>query len=98
MAIAILLLGVRMKNTAMKQPETTEGFALFWKYAPERQQIYWRQLAGQTENLTDDLILSSYRFTNNYRAVDKVSQYLINRVQDDRRWDWPEAFARTPLF
>lgn len=81
-----------------KQLATTAGFDLFWEYAAKRQQIYWRQLAGQIDNLTDDPILANYRFTNNYRAADRVSQYLINRVQDDQRWNWPETFARTLLF
>ena len=79
-----------------RQPITTEGFAYFWQYAARRQQIYWRQLKGSDVQLTDDPILAKYRFTNVYRASDRVSQYLINQVQGD--WSWPDTFARTLVF
>jgi hypothetical protein len=49
---------------------------------------------------TSDPILQSYRFTNTYRAADRVSQYLIRHVQyNDQRSAAPEdVFFRTMLF
>ena len=49
---------------------------------------------------TDDSILSEYRFTNVYRAADRVSQYLVRNVQyDPGRPQTPkEVFFRTILF
>ncbi len=85
-------------NRTDKSPTPTEGFDYYWKYAAARQQIYWRRLAGQSDCLTDDPILAAYRFTNVYRAADRVSQYLINRVQYDRDWNWLDTFARTLVF
>lgn len=82
----------------VKHPTPTEGYDLFWQYAAKRQQIYWRQLSGESESLTDDPILATYRFTNVYRAADQVSQFLINKIQYDRNWDWPDTFARTLVF
>lgn len=78
-------------------PTTTSGFDCFWLYAAARQQIYWRRLEGRPPPWTDDPILAAWRFTNNYRAADRVSQYLINRVQAGS-WSWPDTFARTLLF
>lgn len=81
-----------------KTPLTTEGFDCFWEYAAKRQQIYWRQQAGQGGQLTDDSILATYRFTNVYRATDRVSQYVINQVQANYNGDWLNTFARTLTF
>ena len=49
---------------------------------------------------TDDTILSSYRFTNTYRAADRVTQYLIREIQyNPNRSQAPnELFFRTLLF
>ena len=72
---------------------------MYWQFATERQQIYMRRLAGYpTHRLTDNPILSEYRFTNTYRASDRVSQYLINSVQYNAEWDWPDTFVRTLIF
>ena len=38
-----------------------------------------RKLKGDKFPLTDDLILREYKFTNSYRASDRVSQYLIKK-------------------
>ena len=47
------------------------------KLAAERQQIYHRRVAGQAAPWTTDPILGRFRFTNAYRAADRVSQDLI---------------------
>ena len=81
----------------IRPPKLRPGWDWFWHYAAKRQQIYWRRLEGQPPPWTDDPILSSYRFTNVYRAADRVSQFLINQVQTGE-WDWPDTFVRTLLF
>ena len=43
-------------------------------------------------------MLSEYRFTNAYRAADRVSQYLIHRVIYDGDQDPREVVFRTLLF
>lgn len=58
----------------------TPVYDLYWRFAAERQAIYFRRLEGQPPPWTNDPILGSYRFTNAYRAADRVSQYLIRRV------------------
>jgi hypothetical protein len=43
-------------------------------------------------------VLRRHRFTNCYRAADRVSQYLIGRVLYQGSQDWPEVFFRTLIF
>src|SRR5688500_10433153 len=52
----------------------------FWRFAAERQAIFFRRLRGQPYPWTNDPILARHRFTNAYRASDRTSQYLIQRV------------------
>jgi hypothetical protein len=42
--------------------------------------IFWRRYEGSQSDLTNDPILTKYKFTNVYRAQDRVSQYLIRNV------------------
>ena len=80
--------------------ESTPVFASYWQFAAERQAIYFRRLASPIGPWTEDPILAAYRFTNVYRASDRVSQYLIRHVQYDpeRSTDPKEIFFRTILF
>ena len=83
----------------MAAPITTTGFDAFWQFAAERQQVYLRRLrGGAARRMDDDPVIAAHRFTNCYRASDRVSQYLIGAVQDDDRWSWEDTFARTMLF
>lgn len=60
--------------------EVTEVYDAWWRFAYERQRIYYRRLQGEVAPWTDDPVLAQYRFTNAYRAADRVSQYLIKNV------------------
>ena len=62
--------------------------------------MYLRRLHDPVGPWTDDPILRSYRFTNAFRAADRVSQYLIGEVQyrADRSQAPAEVFFRTLLF
>jgi hypothetical protein len=52
----------------------------YWHLASERQRIFERRIAGQAAPWTDDQILARYKFTNPWRASDRVSQFLIREV------------------
>lgn len=59
----------------------TPVFYSYWKFAAERQDIFFRRLLGSNSwPLTDDAVLQSFKFTNSYRASDRVSQFLIREV------------------
>ena len=81
-----------------RQPAVTEGFACYWAFAAERQQVYYRRLAGVSGPLSHDSIIAAHRFTNAYRASDRVSQFLISEVQYNREWGWLDTFVRTLIF
>ncbi|WP_276912387.1 nucleotide kinase domain-containing protein [Hyphomonas atlantica] len=91
--LSILVSGVEL--------QTTPVFQAYWQFAAKRQQIFFRRLKGANNpELISDPILSAYRFTNSYRASDRVSQYLIRNVIWDRANDWSEEdhFFRVLLF
>ena len=75
-------------------------YDLYWRFAVERQAIYFRRLEGWPQPWTKDPILSTYKFTNTFRAADRVSQYLIrNVIYGDRYSSAPaEIVFRTLLF
>lgn len=87
-----------MQSPLRTRPTTTEGFDAYWYFASERHQIYLRRLAGDSGVLTHDAVIAGNRFTNAYRAADRVSQYLISSVQYNRSWGWTDTFARTLVF
>ena len=80
--------------------DPTPVLETYWRFAAERQAIYFRRFANQRGPWTSDPILQSYRFTNVYRAIDRVSQYLIRDVQygPGRAQEPRELFFRTLLF
>src|SRR2546427_9754394 len=70
----------------------------FWRFAAERQRIFFARLEGQPAPWTSDPILREHKFTNAYRASDRVSQYLIRHVIYSGRRDLKEVFFRVVLF
>jgi 5-hmdU DNA kinase, helical domain len=79
-------------------PEPTIVFDTFWNFAARRQDIYFRRLANTPEPWSTDPILARYRFTNAYRALDRVSQYLIGSVAYRGSEEIEEVFFRVLLF
>lgn len=73
-------------------------FDTYWRFAAKRQAMYEARLRGTSGPWTDDPILKSHRFTNCFRAADRVSQFLISDViyQGDQTPD--EIVFRTLLF
>ena len=78
----------------------TAVYDTYWRFAAERLAVYYRRLAGGAGPWTADSILRTYRFTNTYRATDRVSQYLIREVQyhPERSQEPHEVLFRTLLF
>ncbi len=78
--------------------ELTVVFDTYWRLAAERQAIFVRRLNGLPSPWTEDPILQSYKFTNAYRASDRVSQYLMKHVIYSGDQSPEEVFFRTLLF
>ena len=81
----------------------TLAFRSYWQLAAERQRIFFRRLRGEPPPWTADKVLATHRFTNAYRASDRVSQFLINHViygadGDQRSVDERSMVLRVLLF
>jgi hypothetical protein len=78
----------------------TVVYESYWQFAKERQDIFFRRLHGAPPPWSRDPIMMTYKFTNAYRASDRVSQYLIGDViyGKGRSMDADEVFFRVILF
>ncbi|MBF0333332.1 MAG: hypothetical protein HQL40_06750 [Alphaproteobacteria bacterium] len=86
----------------LAKPTPTQVFCTYWWFACERQNVFFRKIRNpEDELLTEDETLRRHKFTNAYRASDRVSQFLISNVieVDDPLLRTPEeVFFRTMLF
>jgi hypothetical protein len=83
----------------LQPAQPTKVFDTYWRFAAERQAIFFRRLEGQPSSLwTQDVVLTKYKFTNAYRASDRVSQYLIRNVIYAGDQSPEDVFFRTILF
>lgn len=78
--------------------DPTPVFTTYWRFAAERQAVYLSRVAGQPSPWTGDPVLLRHRFTNCYRAADRVSQYLIRHVSYAGSQQSDEIVFRTLLF
>jgi alpha-glutamyl/putrescinyl thymine pyrophosphorylase clade 1 len=78
--------------------DPTPVFDTYWRFAAARQGLYEARLRGQPAPWTSDPILRRHRFTNCYRAADRVSQFLISQVIYEGSQDPGEVVFRTLLF
>lgn len=82
----------------LKKPTPTKAFHTYWKFAAERQNIFYKSVNSSPNEKTKDCILSTYKFTNAYRASDRVSQYLIKNVIYSGKYPPEDTFFRILLF
>lgn len=76
----------------------THVYDTYWRFAAERQAIFFRRLSAARQPWTQDAILREYKFTNVYRASDRVSQFLIRNVAYRGELSARETFFRVMLF
>jgi hypothetical protein len=89
---------IRSRPTPLRKLKPTIVFDSYWRFAAERPEIFLKRANGKSIPWTDDPILQEYRFTNVYRASDRVSQYLIGNVIYSGEQSPKEVFFRTLLF
>jgi hypothetical protein len=75
--------------------KTTPVYDSYWRFAAERQAIFFGRIAGSPPPWTDDPILRRHKFTNAYRVSDRVSQFLIREVIYNPAYD---AYPREIVF
>lgn len=71
----------------------TPVFDTYWRFAAERQAVYMARIRGERGPWTDDPVIAGHRFTNCYRASDRVSQYLISKVAYADQTDDPTVLT-----
>ncbi|HLH29730.1 MAG TPA: nucleotide kinase domain-containing protein, partial [Terriglobia bacterium] len=76
----------------------TVVYDTYWRFAAERQEIFFRRWKRQPPPWTSDPVLSEFKFTNAYRASDRVSQFLIRNVIYEGDPSEEEVFFRIILF
>lgn len=89
-----------MINISSKKKLPTESlvYDTYWKFAVERQNIFFKRNSKSIPPWTDDNILRLFKFTNAYRASDRVSQFLIKEIIYNRDPNPIEVFFRIILF
>jgi hypothetical protein len=85
-------------HVAGRSLSPTPVFDTYWRFAASRQAIYLARVAGQPGPWTTDPVLRQHRFTNCYRAADRVSQFVISQVCYSGDQTPDEVFFRTLLF
>lgn len=88
----------RVRTSTGKTLTVSPVFDTYWRFAKKRQDIFMRRVEGSPAPWTDDPVLSVHRFTNVYRASDRVSQYLIRNVLYEGDQSEEEIFFRAILF
>ncbi len=84
--------------TKKSKPHASIVHDTYWKFSAERQEIFFKKLDGKAAPWTDDIILLENKFTNVYRAADRVSQFLIKHVIYEGPQESAEILFRILLF
>ncbi|MDZ4849713.1 MAG: putative DNA base hypermodification protein [Pirellulaceae bacterium] len=88
----------RKKLSSLAPAKPTVVYDTYWRFAAERQATFFRRFNNEPHPWSQDDILQTYKFTNAYRASDRVSQYLIRNVIYNGSQEVEEVFFRTILF
>lgn len=80
------------------KPKISTIYNTYWKFTVERQNIFFKRFNDENFPWSKDEILTQYKFTNVYRATDRVSQYLIKNVIYNGSQKSEEIFFRILLF
>lgn len=81
------------------RPTPTTVYNSYWRLAALRQDAFFARIARPSSPpWSDDPVIRDFKFTNAYRAADRVSQYLIRNVIYDGDQSPEEVFFRTILF
>jgi len=81
-----------------RTPKISKVFDSYWRFAAKRQEAFFARIEGSGEPWSDDSIIQEYKFTNAYRASDRVSQYLIKNVIYKSHWEVNDLVLRVLLF
>lgn len=77
-----------------------EAFKYYFHFMEKRMNIFWSKYENKKYPWTNDPILRKHKFTNVYRACNRVSQYLIKNIICDTSKDYSDQdlFLRILIF
>ncbi|MBL4821522.1 MAG: hypothetical protein JKY98_11125 [Gammaproteobacteria bacterium] len=82
-----------------RRPEASLVFATYWRFAAVRQELFFGKIFDhETRKPISDPTLMRHKFTNVYRASDRVSQYLIRHVLYNENWSAENFLFRLLIF
>lgn len=89
-----------LQATGGRRLQLTPVFDTYWRFAFARQEVFRKRARCEPPPWTDNPILAGHRFTNAYRASDRVSQFLIREVLYNKEFSQhhEEIFFRCLLF
>ena len=83
----------------MEKFKPNQNFDYYLNFIVERMEIFWKRYFHVPLPVTDDPIFRDFKFTNVYRALDRVSQYLIRDViYNGKEYSKEDMFFRILLF
>jgi hypothetical protein len=82
--------------TKLSQPKKSSAYDSYWEFAAKRFEIFEKRILDPIGPWTSDPVIKKHRFTNVFRASDRVSQFLINLQYQNE--DMEEVFFKTLLF
>jgi len=88
----------KKRDDIWKPTKPTIVLDTYWYFATERQNIFFKRYKNEPYPWSNDPIFLKYKFTNAYRASDRVSQYLIKNVIYKGDQSAEEVFFRIILF
>ena len=88
-----------MKKIEKLNFKPNENFVYLLYWMTERMDIFMRRYKGEQFPYTEDNILKNNKFTNVYRSLDRVSQYLIKEIiNKDENYSKEDLFWRILIF
>lgn len=82
----------------LTRPKISVVYDTYWKFAVRRNEIFEKRALNEQGPWSNDPILVEYKFTNVFRASDRVSQFLIDLQYHGSEGDCKDIFFTTMLF
>lgn len=80
------------------KPKPSIVYNTYWEFISKRQDVFFKRINNTQYPWSDDDIINNYKFTNVYRAADRVSQFLIRNIIYKGNQEPDELLFRIILF
>lgn len=82
--------------TKLTKPKKSAAYPAYWTFADRRNKVFYNRISNQQGPWTNDPVIQSNRFTNVFRAADRVSQFLVRTQYNEK--DPVNTLFKTLLF